>query len=130
MRIPTSRDIYLEADGRRIAAVQSYSAKSIRESRSIEVFGSTEPIATIGGRTEYQIELKKVMLLEQKNQEQVDFYDLDDFTLMIIRPDCRIIYTGCQWREIGEEGNLNQPCIERVSLVASRRLVRKLEGYG
>ena len=47
---PTSKDIYIEVDGRRLATAQSYKAKSTRESRYVEAFGSAEPVGTVGGR--------------------------------------------------------------------------------
>ena len=36
---PTSSDIYLEIDGRKVAVVQSYAAKSTRSSQNVEAFG-------------------------------------------------------------------------------------------
>lgn len=48
--IPTSADIYIEVNGRKIAAAQSYKVKSSRESKYIEAFGSQEPVGTVGGR--------------------------------------------------------------------------------
>lgn len=41
---PTSADIYLELDGRKIAVVQSYRAKAAKSSRNIEAFGESEPV--------------------------------------------------------------------------------------
>ena len=38
----TSKDIYLEIDGKRLASVQSYTAKTTRESRYVEAFGSAD----------------------------------------------------------------------------------------
>lgn len=35
---PTSKDVYIEVDGKRLAAAQSYKAKTSRESRFVEVF--------------------------------------------------------------------------------------------
>lgn len=49
---PTSADIYLELDGRKIAVVQSYRAKAAKSSKNIEAFGESEPVATIGGAEE------------------------------------------------------------------------------
>ena len=46
---PTSSDIYLELDGRKIAVVQSYTAKASKSSQSVEAFGESEPVATIEG---------------------------------------------------------------------------------
>ena len=36
---PTSSDIYLELDGKKVAVVQSYTAKAIKSSQSVEAFG-------------------------------------------------------------------------------------------
>ena len=36
---PTSADIYLEVEGKRVAVVQSYSAKATKTSRAVEAFG-------------------------------------------------------------------------------------------
>ena len=36
---PTSSDIYLEADGRKIAVVQSYKATARRSEQVVEAFG-------------------------------------------------------------------------------------------
>lgn len=47
--IPTSADIYIEVNGRKIAAAQSYKVKSSKESKYIEAFGSQEPVGTVGG---------------------------------------------------------------------------------
>ena len=47
---PTSADIYLELDGRKIAVVQSYRAKAAKSSKNIEAFGESEPVATIEGQ--------------------------------------------------------------------------------
>lgn len=122
MKIPTSRDIYIEADGKKVAIVQSYTAKTQQESKQIEAFGSEYPVASVSGRQNHILELKKVVpLLDEA--EQTDFYHLSDFTLMIVKPDCRIVYSGCQWNEICETVNLNQPCIETVKLTALKRMV-------
>ena len=50
MTIPTSRDIYLELNGKKLAVVQGYSAKALRTSREVEAFGESEPVATWAGR--------------------------------------------------------------------------------
>ena len=44
---PTSSDIYLEVDGKKVAVVQSYSAKTSKTSQTVEAFGEDEPVATI-----------------------------------------------------------------------------------
>ena len=39
---PTSSDIYLELDGKKVAVVQSYTAKASKSSKSVEAFGESE----------------------------------------------------------------------------------------
>ena len=57
---PTSADIYLELDGRKIAVVQSYRAKAAKSSKNVEAFGESEPVATIEGQKSYTVELTRL----------------------------------------------------------------------
>ena len=52
---PTSSDIYLELDGKKVAVVQSYTAKASKTSQSVEAFGESEPVATIAGQIGYML---------------------------------------------------------------------------
>jgi hypothetical protein len=40
---PTSSDIYIEAEGKKVAVVQSYRAVSKKTERTVEAFGEAEP---------------------------------------------------------------------------------------
>ena len=117
--IPTSADIYIEVNGRKIAAAQSYKVKSSRESKYIEAFGSQEPVGTVGGRVQHWIELSRVCLYQT---EGIDFYNLSGFNLVVVRPDCKIIYSGCEWADITQSASVGDVILEKVSLVASRRM--------
>ena len=48
-QFPTSADIYLELNGKKLAVVQSYSAQTTKTSSVVEAFGESEPVATIPG---------------------------------------------------------------------------------
>lgn len=117
--IPTSADIYIEVNGRKVAAAQSYKVKSSRESKYIEAFGSREPVGTVGGRVKHWIELSRVCLC---GGDSVDFYDLSGFNLVVVRPDCKVIYSGCEWADITQAASVGEVVLEKVSLVASRRM--------
>lgn len=119
---PTSSDIYLELDGRKIAVVQSYTAKASKSSQSVEAFGESEPVATIEGQRKYTLELTRLYATEEAVSDGINFYDLQDFSLVICKPDRKIIYSGCQWSAIQEEGQLNAMVAERVTLVAAKRI--------
>lgn len=120
--IPTSSDIYLEVDGKKVAVVQSYTAQSTKNSTTVEAFGEAEPVATLPGQTRHVLELTRIYATDAALADGIDFYGLEDFSLVICKPDRRVIYSGCQWSKIGESGNLGASVMEKVTVVASRRL--------
>ena len=119
---PTSSDIYLELDGRKVAVVQSYTARAAKSSRSVEAFGESEPVATIEGQKQYTLELTRLYATDDAISDGINFYDLRDFSLVICKPDRKVIYSGCQWSTIQEEGQLNAMVAEKVTVVASKRI--------
>ena len=119
---PTSSDIYLELDGRKVAVVQSYMAKAVKSSQSVEAFGESEPVATIEGQKKYTLELTRLYATDDAVSDGINFYDLRDFSLVICKPDRKIIYSGCEWSAIHEEGQLNAMVAEKVTVVASKRI--------
>ena len=119
---PTSSDIYLELDGRKVAVVQSYAAKAVKSSQSVEAFGESEPVATIEGQKKYTLELTRLYATDDAVSDGINFYELKDFSLVICKPDRKIIYSGCEWSAIQEDGQLNAMVAEKVTVVASRRI--------
>jgi hypothetical protein len=119
---PTSSDIWLEAEGKKIAVVQGYKAVSRRKERNIEAFGETEPVATIAGQKSYKLELTRLYATDDAISDGINFHDLEDFSLVIVKPDRRIVYTGCQWNEIAETGELSEMVAEKVTIAAKKRV--------
>ena len=119
---PTSSDIYLELDGKKVAVVQSYTAKASKSSQSVEAFGESEPVATIEGQKKYTLELTRLYATDDAVYDGINFYDLRDFSLVICKPDRKIIYSGCEWSTIHEEGQLNAMVAEKITVVASKRI--------
>jgi len=119
---PTSSDIYLEVDGVRVAVVQSYSAKATKSSTAVEAFGESEPVATIPGQAKHVVELTRLYATDEAIQDGLDFYNMSGFSLVICKPDRKIIYSDCQWSAIQENATLGSMVLEKVTLVASRRI--------
>ena len=119
---PTSSDIYLEVAGVKVAVVQSYSARSDKTSRAVEAFGEEEPVATIPGQINHVVELSRLYATAEAVQDGINFHDLSDFSLVICKPDRKIVYSGCQWASIQESGTLGNMVMEKVTVVASKRL--------
>ena len=119
---PTSADIYLELDGKKVAVVQGYTAKASKSSKNVEAFGESEPVATIEGQRKYTLELTRLYATDEAIRDGLNFHDLENFSLVICKPDRKIIYSGCEWSTIQEEGQLNAMVAEKITVVASKRI--------
>ena len=120
--IPSSSDIYLEINGKKVAVVQSYSAQSSKTSSVVEAFGETEPVATITGTVQHVLELTRIYATDDAISDGIDFFALADFSLVICKPDRKVIYSGCQWSAIQEEGKVGSMVAEKVTVVAAGRI--------
>ena len=123
---PTSADIYLEIDGKKVAVVQNYSAVTSKKSRTVEAFGEDEPVATIAGHSTHTLELSRLYATDSAISDGISFHDLDGFSLVIVKPDRKVIYTGCHWSDISERGELGEMVLESVKLVAAGRIESSL----
>ena len=121
-RFPTSADIYLELNGKKLAVVQSYSAQTSKTSSVVEAFGESEPVATIPGQRKHTVVLTRLYATDEASRDGLSFYDLEDFSLVICKPDRRIIYSGCQWQDLSETGKLGDMVLKKVTIVAARRV--------
>ena len=119
---PTGSDISIEVNGQRLAVAQSYKARTAKESRYVEAFGSREPVGAVDGRVKHLLELTRVCVTGAALRERVDFYALTDFNVVIAKPDRRVIYSGCQWTEISEAASAGALLFETVTIAASRRM--------
>ena len=119
---PTSSDIYLEVNGTKVAVVQSYTAKAAKTSKAVEAFGEAEPVATVPGQTVHTLELTRLYATDEAIRDGIDFYSMSGFSLVICKPDRKIIYSDCQWSKISEEGTLGDMVVEKVTIVATKRI--------
>ena len=95
--LPTSTDIYLEQNGEKVATVQSYMASK--------------------GDGVYQIRLSRVYMIDVKRP----LCSLDNFSLVVEKPGKIIVYTGCRWRSITEDGTLDRMICESADIIAESR---------
>ena len=119
---PTSSDIWLELDGQKVAVVQSYTCKAARSSYAVEAFGEEEPVATVQGPQSYVIQLTRLYATDQAIADGLDFYGLKNFSLVICKPDRKVIYSDCQWSDIQEDAQLGRLVVEKLTLVARSRM--------
>ena len=84
--------------------------------------GGSEPVATVPGQAAHVIELTRIYATDEAIRDGVDFYSMKDFSLVICKPDKKIIYSDCQWSAIQESASIGSMVLEKVTLVASRRI--------
>lgn len=121
-KLPTTADISLEVNGKKVAVVQSYRAQAQSKSRSIEAFGEQEPIATVCSQRSYRIELTRLYATDAAIRDGIRFHDLEDFSLVICKPDRRVIYENCQWATLEESAEVGGMVLEKAVIDASHRL--------
>lgn len=118
--IPTSKDIYIEVNGRKVAVIESYQATASKKVTTIQEFGNDKAVCTISGQASYQLSLNRVYLVSENSL--INFYNLKNFNIVIVKPDKRILYTGCEWINIKEGVKLNETCIETIDVNALDRI--------
>ena len=119
---PTSSDIYLELEGKKVAVVQGYTAKASKSSRAVEAFGESEPVATIAGQRKYTLQLTRLYATDDAVSDGINFYELQNFSLVICKPDRKVIYSGCEWSDIAEEGKLGAMVMESITVLSTKRM--------
>lgn len=120
--IPGSADIYLELDGKKVAVVQSYKATAKKTEKTVEAFGESEPVAAIASTTSYTVELTRLYATDSAISDGIGFHGLENFSLVIVKPDKRVVYTGCNWKSIDESGSVGDLVAEKITLIAAHRV--------
>jgi hypothetical protein len=102
--------------------VQRYVCKASRSSTAVEAFGEDEPVATIQGPESHTIELTRLYATENAVADGLNFYDMKDFSLVICKPDRRVIYSECNWSSIQESAQLGDMVAEKLTVIARHRV--------
>ena len=68
------------------------------------------------------IELTRLYATDDAISDGIDFYSISDFSLVIVKPDRRVVYTGCRWSDIEEHGELGEMVVEKITIVAAKRI--------
>lgn len=124
---PSSKDISFELDGKKIAVVQSYNASYAKEERAVDAFGKADPVGYTPGKKNYTIRITKAYITEAAIADGINFYNIDDFEFVIVKPNARIVYSNCSITNIEEEGSLNDIIAENITI---RALTRREDTVG
>lgn len=121
MTFPTSKDIYFEVNSQKVAVVQSYNTSYSKEDRPVDAFGEEESVGYTQGKKNYSIKISKAYISDKAYADGISFYTIDNFSFVIVKPDKRIVYTGCSVQSIDEDGSLNDIIAENIVIRATKR---------
>ena len=74
------------------------------------------------GQGKYTLELTRIYATDEAIRDGVKFLDLEDFSLVVCKPDRSVIYGGCQWSEVQESAEVGGNVMEKVTLEARSRV--------
>lgn len=116
------KDIYIEINGIRAAAIKSYKLNISKEIYKINNFSQMSSMKILPCQTLYNIKLIKVCLLDIESVDPIDFFSLCDFNLAIVKPKSYTIFSDCNWTSISEDISIDTPIIQSISLTATKRI--------
>lgn len=108
------KNIYIEINGIKIGAIKSYSVKSNSSSLNLETLWGSSPAECIKGNVNFTVNLTKLCL----KSSAVDFYNLKNFTLKIVKPFETLTFYSCEWTSIEEYGNFNESILENLTVIS------------
>lgn len=120
-QFPTSKDVFFELDNQKVAVVQSYNTSYSKEDKEVDSFGESEPVGFTEGKKQYQIRITKAYIHEAAAKDGINFYNISNFEFVIVKPDRRIVYSGCSITNVEEEGSLNDIIAENITIRATTR---------
>lgn len=120
-QFPTSKDIYFELDGQKVAVVQNYSTSYSKDDREVDSFGEEKPVGYAPGKKQYTVKITKAYIDDPAVKDGISFYNIDNFNFVIVKPDRRVVYTGCSITGIDEDGSLNDIIAENINIRATDR---------
>ena len=97
---PTNYDIYIEANGEKVAVVCNYIAKH---------------------NGQYIIELNHVYLTDEAICHDIDILKLKNFNFIVKKHDRIIKYTGCNWCLTHKDECMVNIGVDKIKLIAKNR---------
>lgn len=121
INFPTSKDIYIEVKGKKLAAVSGYKIKSTCEKKYIRSFWNSESIGILPGNVVHEIQLSRIYIYNNEINNYQDFFELSNFNLVLMKPGKKVVYSGCKWIQISESVNSQNIIIEDAILISKNR---------
>lgn len=120
------REVFLEADGKRVAVADRYTVKCAQQSRAVSAWGEQEPVDTVQGRITYELTVENV-----RPVAGIDLFTLTNFNLIAVGNGVRTVYSGCRWKDISASGGAgNTLCSSMTLVVAARTQVKEARENG
>ena len=93
--ILAGRDVCIYIDGNRLLQAESANLRQSTEIHRVRTCFYSGDVAHLEGRREYKLNLTGVRM--RRPFENCNFYDLDNFTVMLRLDGLKITLEGCRW---------------------------------
>lgn len=113
---------YLLCGGVKCADVDGYRVETVQQSSAVTAWGEQESACVAGGSVSYLLTLSGV-----RSCGGTDLHAMKNFSLAAERADGRILYSGCEWKSITDEGGAGNRMKQDVQAIAARRTTEKGE---
>ncbi|MDF2567113.1 MAG: hypothetical protein K0R90_569 [Oscillospiraceae bacterium] len=120
--VPTCKEIYIEVNGKKLAVACGYEVETVRTFKDSYEFGSNGPIQRNFSNAIYKLHIKRVFLNRFDSGDFINFYNLAQINVVVVKPHKNIVYQNCEWTNIKESMELNKQSIETVELVSTSRV--------
>ena len=108
------KGLYIEINGVKVGAIKSYNIKTICSTKHSDTLWGNDLAQTVKGNTRYIVSLTKLCLVNNI----IDFYNLKNFTLKIVKPVESLVFCCCEWTNMEESGSLEGVVLEEFTLVS------------
>ena len=79
-------------------------------------------MGVITGKINHLIELSRIYSCCDLDGDCINFYNLKDFNLVIVKPDRKIVYSNCEWIGINESASVNDTILENIRIISAKRM--------
>lgn len=121
--ITKSQDMVLTVNGYRVPMAEKVIFRSKRAVNPMEGYGSVQPRGRDFGRVSHEIELHRIHMTTQEGFDILDFFEMEDFAVVLKRDGRTVTFSDCNWVEVEESLSGEDRLLQKAVLVARERSV-------
>lgn len=115
IEVISGRDVNISIDSRQLLQAESVEIQALSNIHNVRACFCNDDVAHIKGKREYKVTFTGLKF--KQPFENCNFYDLDNFTVVIAYDNMRITLKGCMWNDFLVTAN-KAKFREKISITA------------